>query len=75
MAAKSTELIGNRQLLNEVIGRFRMRGMTLMDWCRENGLMHQNARVYLLGERNGKVAREWRRRIVDAARQTRRNKT
>lgn len=62
--------IGSRQLLNEVSGRFRMRGTTLAHWSRENGILYQNARAYLLGKRNGKKAREWRQRIIEAARQS-----
>lgn len=56
-------------LLNQVRGAFIARGMTLTEWCNDNGILYQNARQYLLGLRNGKKAKEWRRRIVEAARQ------
>lgn len=62
------ELIGSQQLLNEVAGRFRMKGTSLNQWCKNNGIALSNACTYMLGKRNGPVAKEWRRRIVDAAR-------
>jgi hypothetical protein len=62
------ELTGSRELLNEVVGRFRIHGTNLTKWCKENGIKEPNARVYLLGERNGPKAKEWRQRIVNAAR-------
>ena len=55
-------------LLNQVKGAFISRGTTLTEWCNNNGILYQNARQYLLGLRNGKKAREWRGRIVEAAR-------
>ena len=62
-------IIAGRQLLNEVSGRFRIQGTTLAHWSRANGILYQNARAYLLGERDGRKARQWRLRIVEAARQ------
>ena len=62
-------IVTGKQLLNEVSGKFRIQGTTLAHWSRENGILYQNARAYLLGERNGRKARQWRQRIVDAARQ------
>jgi hypothetical protein len=61
------ELMGNRQLLNEVMGLFKMKGTTLNQWCNANGIAMSNARIYLLGKSNGPKAREWRQRIVEAA--------
>jgi hypothetical protein len=49
------------------MGLFKMKGTTLNKWCNENGIAMTNARTYLLGKRNGPKAREWRRRIVEAA--------
>jgi len=69
------ELMGDRTLLNEVVGRFRIQGTNLTRWCRENGIKEPNARTYLLGKRNGRVAKAWRQRIVRAARQTTGSKT
>jgi len=63
------EIIGSRQLLNEVVGRFRIKGTNLTQWCKKNGIKEPNARIYLQGDRNGPKAKEWRRRIVEAARQ------
>jgi hypothetical protein len=57
-----------RQLLNEVTGLFRQQGTTLAEWAEQNGLRKQNARAYLLGERDGEKAREWRAKILTAAR-------
>jgi hypothetical protein len=64
----TNELIGNRQLLNEVCGLFKIKGTSLHHWCNKNGIAHQNARAYIRGLRNGPIAKEWRRRIVEEAR-------
>jgi hypothetical protein len=58
---------GSQELLQLVRGLFITRGETLKGWCDANGIKLQNARHYLLGNRNGKVACEWRERIVRAA--------
>jgi len=58
---------GSQELLNLVRGLFIMRGETLKGWCAANGIKMQNARIYLLGNRNGPVACEWRERILKAA--------
>ena len=53
-------------LLNQVKGAFIAHGMTLTEWCNNNGILYPNARQYLLGSRNGKKAKEWRQRIIEA---------
>ena len=58
---------GSQELLQLVRGLFVMRGTSLKSWCNANGIKIQNARIYLLGNQNGPVAREWRERIVRAA--------
>lgn len=63
------EITTGRQLLNEVMGRFRMKGTSLNAWCSKNGLKQPTAHAYLLGQRNSKRAKYWRRRIVEEARQ------
>ncbi len=55
-------------LLNQVQGLLMFQGDNLAKWSERHGLRRQNARQYLLGLRNGKKAREWRQRIVEAAR-------
>ena len=65
------EDIPSRKLLNEILGLMKMRGDSLNAWCnRHDGISYPNARKYLLGLRNGPKAREWRQRIVEAARQS-----
>ena len=63
------EIKPGRELLNKVKGLMIIRGSNLYKWCAENGIAYPNAYAYLLGLRNGKKAKEWRRRIVEAARQ------
>lgn len=64
------KIVGNRQLLNEVLGGFRLQGTNFTAWCRENGIKEPNARKYLLGHNpNGKKANEWRQKIIEAAQQ------
>ena len=58
-----------RELLNKVKGLMIIRGSNLHKWCAENGIAYPNAYAYLMGHRNGKKAKEWRHRIVEAARQ------
>lgn len=58
---------GSQELLQLVRGLFVIQGTSLKSWCEENGIKLQNARHYLLGNRNGPVACEWRERIVRAA--------
>jgi hypothetical protein len=65
---KSKVLPGSKELLLEVRGRFIQRGETLSGWCAANGIKLPNARSYLRGDRDGVIAREWRERIVAAAR-------
>lgn len=60
-------LQGSDELLKQVRGLFLQRGESLSGWCKQNGIPLQNARSYLLGERNGRTARRWRQQIVDAA--------
>ena len=54
-------------LLNHVRGGFVAQGTNLHKWSREHGLHPQCARMYLLGDRNGPVARKWRARLITAA--------
>lgn len=56
-----------RSLLNQIRGIFIAHGLTLTRWCNENGILYQNAKQYLLGLRNGRKAKAWRQRIVEAA--------
>jgi len=58
------------ELLNQVQGLFAFQGDSLSGWSQRNGLSRQNARQYLLGLRDGKKARQWRQRIMEAARKT-----
>ena len=56
-----------RDLLNKVRGALISRGTNLSAWCAKHGLRFTNARAYLLGIRNGPVARLWRQRLIEAA--------
>ncbi len=61
------EIQGSTELLKNVRGLFLQRGESLSSWCIANGIRLQNACAYLKGERNGEVAKQWRVRIVAAA--------
>jgi hypothetical protein len=64
------EIKPGRELLNKVKGLMIIRGSNLYKWCAENGIAYPNAYAYLMGHRNGKKAKEWRYRMVEAAQQT-----
>jgi hypothetical protein len=55
------------QLLDYVSGRFRTAGTNLTQWSKDHNIKPQNARAYLLGQRNGPVAKQWRKTIFEAA--------
>ena len=59
---------GSRQLYNEVLGRFRIKGTSFSKYVEGQGLRKQNARKIMLGDTNGIKARQWRQKIVEEAR-------
>jgi hypothetical protein len=61
---QALELAGSDELLQQVRASFIAKGSSLNAWCDRHGIKLQNARVYLKGDRNGPVARRWRKQIV-----------
>lgn len=55
------------QLLASVRAGFIARQTTMADWCRANGVAHQNVRLALLGGWRGPKAKELIKKISQAA--------
>ena len=56
-----------KELHAAVRAGFIVRGTSLNEWCRKNGITRQYADVVLLGKSDGPKAKELRYRITDAA--------
>jgi hypothetical protein len=61
---QASKVVGSDELLQQVRASFISKGSSLSAWCDKHGILLQNARVYLKGDRNGPVARRWREQIV-----------
>lgn len=55
------------QLANAVRAGFILKGTTMADWCRENGIKHQHARSALIGGWNGPKGTQVREQLLRAA--------
>lgn len=55
----------SKKLWNEVLGNFRIKGQSLPDWCRDNGIKYSNLYKNLTGERNGPKALWWREQVIE----------
>jgi len=58
---------GSPQLLLAVRSGFAAQGTSFSQWCKQNGIARQNARMFVLGALNGPRSKEVRKIICSAA--------
>ena len=67
MSRKPPEFQPGAILHEVIVGAFRARGLTLNEWCKENGIKPMAARNSTFGQARGEIGQKVLDRMIDAA--------